>query len=120
MINSYYFELKLNIFVLFQAQNIVKRAQRFTQRNLLPNHILCYHVRVLEEYAKRLISPIEILPDMELVHHELDESHIKKDNCVCHRLEVKFKNPISKFIFVFYFRISNMSNCDIVIFFLPI
>ncbi|CAF0767144.1 unnamed protein product [Rotaria sordida] len=70
-----------------EAQQIVKRAQRFTQRNLLPNHILCYHVQVLQEYAKRLISPIKISSDMELVQHEFDESHIKKDNCVCHRLE---------------------------------
>lgn len=73
---------------------IVKRAQRFTQRNLLPNHILCYHVQVLQEYAKRLISPIEIHADMELVQHEIDESHIKKDNCHCHRIEV---TPFRKF-----------------------
>jgi hypothetical protein len=74
---------------LFTAQQIVKRAQRFTQRNLLPNHILCYHVQVLQEYAKRLISPVEILSDMELVKHETDESHIKTDSCVCHRLKVR-------------------------------
>jgi hypothetical protein len=24
---------------------------------------------------------------MELVQHETDESHIKKDKCICHRLE---------------------------------
>jgi len=28
---------------------------------------------------------------MELVQHETDESHIKKDNCICHHLEVKSK-----------------------------
>jgi len=70
-----------------EVQNIVKRAQRFTQRNLLPNHILCYHVQILQAYAKHLISPVEVLPDMELVQHETDESHIKKDTCICHRLE---------------------------------
>ena len=63
-------------------------------KRLLPNHILCYHVKVLQEYAKRLISPIHILSDMELVHHEIDESHIKKDNCVCHRTEVILKYDI--------------------------
>ncbi len=75
------------MFFLIKAQTIVKRAQRFAQRNLLPNHILCYHVQVLQEYAKRLISSVEILPDMELVEHETNESHIKKDTCLCHRLE---------------------------------
>jgi hypothetical protein len=79
----------IRIIFLFKAQQIVKRAQRFTQRNLLPNHILCYHVQVLQEYAKRLISPVEILSDMELVKHETDESHIKTDSCVCHRLKVR-------------------------------
>ncbi|CAF1108853.1 unnamed protein product [Adineta ricciae] len=71
-----------------EAQTIIKHAQRFTQRNLLPNHILCYHVQVLQEYAERLISPVQIHSDMELVQHETDESHIKKDNCHCHRLEM--------------------------------
>jgi hypothetical protein len=78
----------LFLYLFFKVQQIIKRAQRFTQRNLLPNHILCYHVQVLQEYAKRLISPVEILSDMELVQHETDESHIKKENCVCHRLQV--------------------------------
>ncbi len=73
--------------VFLKAQAIVKRAQRFSQRNLLPNHILCYHIQVLQEYAKHLISSVEILPDMELVQHETDESHIKKDKCICHRFE---------------------------------
>ncbi|CAF2045654.1 unnamed protein product [Rotaria magnacalcarata] len=68
-----------------EAQKIVKRSQRFTRRNLLPNHILCYHVNVLQEYAKRLISPVKVLPDMEPVQHESDESHIRKDKCICHR-----------------------------------
>jgi len=79
--------INIDLFDFLKAQNIIRRAQRFAQRNLLPNHILCYHVQVLQEYAKRLISPVEILPDMELVQHETDESHIKKDNCVCHHLE---------------------------------
>lgn len=28
----------------------------------------------------------EILSEMDLVQHERDESHIKLDNCECHRL----------------------------------
>jgi hypothetical protein len=75
------------LLVIIKAQNIAKHAQRFTERNLLPNHILCYHVEVLQEYAKHLISPVEILPEMELVQHETYESHIKKENCICHRFE---------------------------------
>ncbi|CAF3762581.1 unnamed protein product [Adineta steineri] len=75
-----------------EAQEIVKHAQRFTQHNLLPNHILCYHVQVLQEYAKRLVSPVNVSSDMELVQHEKDESHIKKDNCICHHSEMS-TNP---------------------------
>lgn len=44
-------------------------------------------MEVFQEYAKRLISPIEILPDMDLVEYSNEDSHIKKDNCICHRLE---------------------------------
>ncbi len=44
-------------------------------------------MQVLQEYARRLISPVEISPDMELAQHETDESHIKKEKCHCHRLE---------------------------------
>ena len=71
-----------------EVQRIVKQAQEFTQRNLLPHQILCYHVRVLDEYAKRLISPVEVHPGMDEVQHETDESHIKKDDCLCHRSQV--------------------------------
>jgi hypothetical protein len=67
---------------------MMQRARRFVRRNLLPNHILCYHVNVFHEYAMKLISPIEILADMDEVQHEIDESHIKQDKCRCHRLQV--------------------------------
>lgn len=46
-------------------------------------------MHVLQEYAKLLTTPVQVLPDMELVKHESDESHIKKDNCICHNFEVK-------------------------------
>ena len=101
------YELKLDIYLFLniKAQQIVKRAQRFMKRNLLPNHILCYHVQVLQEYSKRLISSVKILSDMELVQHEIDESHIKKDNCVCHGLEVesRFENFQDYHSFRIYF-----------------
>ncbi|CAF1244529.1 unnamed protein product, partial [Didymodactylos carnosus] len=68
-----------------EVQRIIKRAQRFSQRYLLPNHILCYHMKIFQEYSKRLQSSIEMLPEMELVQHGKDESHIKIDHCHCHR-----------------------------------
>lgn len=71
-----------------QVRSMIKRAQRFTEQFLLPPQILCYHVQVLQEYAAHLTSTVEIQTDMEEVQHGIDESHIKKDPCRCHRVQV--------------------------------
>ena len=76
---------------------MIKRAQRFAERNLLPNHILCAHLRVFDEYATRLINPIERTSDMEEVQHEIDESHIRKDSCQCHRSKVMIHSSLFLF-----------------------
>ena len=85
-----------------EVQRIVRQAQEFTQRNLLPHQILCYHVRVLDEYAKRLISPVEVHSGMEEVQHGIDESHIGKDDCDCHRSQVGHElaviEPVDSFV----------------------
>ncbi|CAF4512686.1 unnamed protein product, partial [Didymodactylos carnosus] len=31
-----------------EVQRIIKRAQRFSQKHSLPNHILCYHMKIFQ------------------------------------------------------------------------
>lgn len=71
-----------------EVQNMIKRTQRFAERNLLPNHILCAHLRLFDEFSSRMINSIERNSEMEEVQHEIDESHIQKDLCQCHRSKV--------------------------------
>lgn len=50
-----------------KAHKIALAGQKFAQENLLPKDIFCYHGQLFKEWAKRLIDPIEIRPEMELV-----------------------------------------------------
>lgn len=61
-----------------EAQQIAKKGQLFAFENLLPTNIYCYYVILLQEFSKKIISDINILPDMDEVVHQK-----KNHNCKC-------------------------------------
>lgn len=60
------------------AQNIAKTAKDFANEHLLPVNIYCYYALLLNEFSKRITSPIEVLKGMEQVQQP--ES---KSSCIC-------------------------------------
>ncbi|XP_063903294.1 protein O-glucosyltransferase 2-like [Zophobas morio] len=60
------------------AQKIARSGQKFANENLLPQHIFCYHVHLLNEFSKIIKSRINIFENMEKVEQ------IKQQNyCNC-------------------------------------
>ncbi|XP_058815635.1 protein O-glucosyltransferase 2-like [Topomyia yanbarensis] len=53
-------------------------AKIFAEQHLLPKSILCYSALLLRDYAKNIVSPIQILPGMELA-----EQPALSSNCEC-------------------------------------
>ncbi|XP_058453761.1 protein O-glucosyltransferase 2-like [Malaya genurostris] len=53
-------------------------AKSFVEQHLLPKSILCYSALLLKDYAKKIVSPIQILPSMELA-----EQPELSSNCEC-------------------------------------
>ncbi|XP_055545604.1 protein O-glucosyltransferase 2-like [Wyeomyia smithii] len=53
-------------------------AKTFAERHLLPEQILCYSALLFSEYAKHIVSPIGILPGMQLA-----EQPAASSNCEC-------------------------------------
>ncbi|XP_068145591.1 protein O-glucosyltransferase 2-like [Drosophila tropicalis] len=60
-----------------RAKEIITNARKFAENHLLPQHIYCYHVALFKEWSTRLISPVEVLPNME----KLGTSH----TCSCQK-----------------------------------
>ncbi|KAE8746961.1 hypothetical protein FOCC_FOCC006381 [Frankliniella occidentalis] len=67
-----------------KALKIALAGQKFAQENLLPLDVFCYHGRLFQEWAKRLVDPVEIRPEMELVSQPSESS-----KCVCESMLVK-------------------------------
>lgn len=76
--NTHYIEVKRNLSDLVdkikwakkkdkKAHDIALNAQKFVNENLLPQHIFCYYVHLLNEFTKKLTSKIEISENMEKV-----------------------------------------------------
>lgn len=63
-----------------EAKKIAQAGQKFAQDNLMPKDIFCYHGRLFEEWTKRLIDPIEVRPEMEMVPQPSDTL-----KCKCER-----------------------------------
>ncbi|KAI8128802.1 U3 small nucleolar RNA-associated protein 18 like protein [Lucilia cuprina] len=63
------------------VQEIAKKSREFAVNNLLPRNIYCYHMALFKEWSQRLVSPINVLPDMERVR--------EKNACSCKDTHVK-------------------------------
>ncbi|XP_050309446.1 protein O-glucosyltransferase 2-like [Anthonomus grandis grandis] len=55
-----------------EAKIIAENGRQFANENLLPQHIFCYHMHLLNELNKRIVSKVEILEGMEVVSHKKD------------------------------------------------
>ncbi|CAD7078874.1 unnamed protein product [Hermetia illucens] len=67
-----------------RAKEIMETAREFVQDNLMPVNIYCYHVQLFNEWSKRLVSPVTVLPGMERVKQDVkcdcrESNHIAKD-----------------------------------------
>lgn len=49
------------------AKEIARKGQDFAVNNLLPKNIFCYHVQLLYEFSKRIVSDVKVLPGMVFV-----------------------------------------------------
>jgi hypothetical protein len=67
-----------------QAEQIGKNAQMFVRNNLMSRDIYCYYAVLFKEYALRLIRPVKVRSDMELVDQP-DDINAK---CMCDRLNM--------------------------------
>lgn len=66
------------------ARKIAKNGQHFANDNLLPKDIYCYYANLLNEFSKRVVSPVRVLGTMEKV-----EASKKNQLCDCISLERK-------------------------------
>ncbi|CAH1129375.1 unnamed protein product [Ceutorhynchus assimilis] len=55
-----------------EAKVIAQNGQKFVNENLLPKHIFCYHMHLLNQLSKVIVSEVNILNDMELVNQKKD------------------------------------------------
>ncbi|KAG5674713.1 hypothetical protein PVAND_004665 [Polypedilum vanderplanki] len=63
-----------------EAKKITKASTQFVRDNLLPRNTFCYFFSVLEKFADKIVSKIEVDNDMELVS---DDKNIE---CSCKNL----------------------------------
>lgn len=59
-----------------ESRKISRYARQFVLDNLAPNSIYCYYITLLEKFSEKIVSPINVLNDME----KLDDNSIK---CSC-------------------------------------
>lgn len=59
-----------------EARKVSKNARQFVRDNLAPRNIYCYYLHLFEKFSEKIVSPIEILKDMEAVED-------KSINCSC-------------------------------------
>lgn len=50
-----------------KAKAIAHNGQQFANENLLPQHIFCYHLHLLNYFSTIVTSDVKVLPDMEIV-----------------------------------------------------
>uniref|UniRef100_A0A182F622 Glycosyl transferase CAP10 domain-containing protein n=2 Tax=Anopheles albimanus TaxID=7167 RepID=A0A182F622_ANOAL len=63
-----------------KAQEIRDNANAFVNANLLPLDIYCYHALLFKEYARYIVSPIQVQPGMEKIEQPEEAYH-----CPCER-----------------------------------
>uniref|UniRef100_A0A182Y016 CAP10 domain-containing protein n=1 Tax=Anopheles stephensi TaxID=30069 RepID=A0A182Y016_ANOST len=63
-----------------KAREIRDNANAFINANLLPLDIYCYHALLFKEYAKYIVSPIQVQPGMEKIEQSEESYH-----CPCER-----------------------------------
>ncbi|XP_054285028.1 protein O-glucosyltransferase 2-like isoform X2 [Macrosteles quadrilineatus] len=63
-----------------EAHKIAVNGQKYARENLLPDHIFCYHIVLLKEWARRLQGNVEVREGMEKV------PQTENKNCVCPQL----------------------------------
>lgn len=59
------------------VQKIARNGRQFAEENLMPLDIICYHLLLFEEYAKHIVSPIQVLPNMD----EVKQPETSKCHC---------------------------------------
>ncbi|XP_033150714.1 protein O-glucosyltransferase 2-like [Drosophila busckii] len=66
-----------------RVQEIVAKSREFVEKNLLPQHIYCYHMTLFKEWNSRLVAPIVVLPDMEKLNFthmcSCNENHVRDE-----------------------------------------
>ncbi|XP_067001776.2 protein O-glucosyltransferase 2 [Anabrus simplex] len=67
-----------------EARKISLNGQKFARENLMPHDIFCYHAVLFKEWSTRLVSEIQVLPDMEHVPQPAPSDSQK--SCTCPRL----------------------------------
>lgn len=60
-----------------EAKRISRNAQQFVRDNLTPRNIYCYFVTLFEKFSSKIVSPIEILENMEKVEDKSIECSCK-------------------------------------------
>ncbi|XP_060516916.1 protein O-glucosyltransferase 2-like isoform X2 [Cylas formicarius] len=55
-----------------KAKEIASNGQKFANKHLLPQHIFCYHIHLLNELRKKITSKVDILEGMEYVEQKSD------------------------------------------------
>ena len=76
-------------------QEVAKNGQRYARENLDPASIMCYHVRLLQEYTQLLHSKPKFNKGFELV-----EQPSESNNCKCQKYKVS--RNVSKFSKLLY------------------
>ncbi|ELT95788.1 hypothetical protein CAPTEDRAFT_221044 [Capitella teleta] len=73
-----------------QAEQIAKNGQDFVREHLMSRDIFCYHAVLFNAYHKKLSSPVEVDPDMELVPPETG----REAECLCDRVNPPQKDEL--------------------------
>ncbi|XP_014671234.1 PREDICTED: KDEL motif-containing protein 1-like isoform X2 [Priapulus caudatus] len=68
----------VSFFDFFKAQEIAQNAQAYTRSNLMPADVFCYHVKLFQEWSKRVASKAKVAKGMDLVPQS-------SDSCDCDR-----------------------------------
>ncbi|CAM1292733.1 KDELC1 (predicted), partial [Pycnogonum litorale] len=70
-----------------EARNIAKRGRQFAQQHLMPSNVLCYHLKLFQEYSKLLVKPVNIRAGMEWIRQPDD---IRRNSlCQCLNQTIK-------------------------------
>lgn len=64
-----------------EAKKIAKQGSSFANKNLLPQHILCYYAHLINEFSKNIISEIQVFADMEKLEQVTQQKY-----CDCNQL----------------------------------